>query len=69
MVFKHFQDSLNLEDLTNGFIQLHQLCSHVIANHIFESMVQVIGASWLLALAKPSNGISSIEVGKRFIGW
>ncbi len=69
MVFEHFRDYFDLEDSMNGFIQLHQLCSHVVANCILGSMAWVIGASWLLALAKPSSGIRSIAVGKYFIGW
>jgi hypothetical protein len=32
MVFKHLQDYFDLEDSMNGFIQLHQLCSHVAIN-------------------------------------
>jgi hypothetical protein len=38
MVFEHLQDSFDLEDLVSGFIQLHQLCSHVAAIHILGSM-------------------------------
>lgn len=34
MVFKHFQDSFDLEYSTNSFIQLHQLSSHVAINYI-----------------------------------
>jgi hypothetical protein len=29
MVFEHVRDLSDLEDSMNGFIQLHQLCSHV----------------------------------------
>jgi hypothetical protein len=38
MVFKHFQDFFDLEDSTNGFIQLQQLCSHVAVDFIPRSM-------------------------------
>jgi hypothetical protein len=34
MVFEHFQDSFDLEDSINSFIQLHQLNSHVAINYI-----------------------------------
>jgi hypothetical protein len=33
-VFEHFQDSFNLEDLANGFIQLHKLNSYVVVGCI-----------------------------------
>jgi hypothetical protein len=29
MVFEHFRDSFDPKDLASGFIQFHQLCSHV----------------------------------------
>lgn len=64
MVFKHFQDSFNLKDLGSGFIQLHQLCSHVVVGRIFGSMAQVFRANWFLVLAKPFNDICLIIVGK-----
>jgi len=69
IVFEHFRNSFDLEDSTNGFIQLHQLCSHVAMNCILGSMVQVIGVNWFLAVAKPFKGIRSIAVGKCFISW
>jgi fucose permease len=39
MVFEHLQNSFNLKDLGSGFIQLHQLCSHVVVGCIFGFMV------------------------------
>lgn len=39
MVLKYLQDYFDLEDSTNGFIQLHQLCSHVAVGRIPRSMV------------------------------
>jgi hypothetical protein len=38
MIFEHLQNSFDLEDLISGFIQLHQLCSHVVAGCILGSM-------------------------------
>jgi hypothetical protein len=64
MVFKHLQDSFNFEDSTSGFIQLHQLCSHVAIDHILGSMVQILGVSKLLALAKSFGGIRLIVMGE-----
>jgi hypothetical protein len=63
MVFEHLQYLFNHEDLASGFIQLHQLCSHVVVNHIFGSMARVLRASWFLVLAKPFNDIRLIVVG------
>jgi len=57
MVFEHFLDSFNLEDLANGFIQLHQLNSHVVIGCITQSMACIIGVVKILTLAKPSSGI------------
>jgi hypothetical protein len=34
MVFEHFQNCLDLEDLVTNFIQHHQLSSHVAISHI-----------------------------------
>jgi hypothetical protein len=34
MVFEHFQDSFDLEDSINSFIQFHQLSSHVAISYI-----------------------------------
>ncbi len=64
MFFKHFCNSFNLENPTNDFIQLHQLCSHVAISHTPKSMVQVSGASWPLVLAKMFSGIHPIVMGE-----
>jgi hypothetical protein len=50
----------------NGFIQLHQLCSHVLVDYILESMAWIFGAIQLLTLAKPFGGIRPIIIGKTF---
>ncbi len=63
-VFKHLQDYFHLKDSTNGFIQLHQLCSHVAINYISRFVVPILGANRLLALAKFFGGIHLIAVGK-----
>ncbi len=55
MVFEHFRYSFDLENSMSGFIQLHQLCSHVATIRISRSMVRVLRANWHWALAKPSN--------------
>jgi hypothetical protein len=39
MVFEHLQDSFDPKDSTSGFIQLHQLHSHVATRHILGSTV------------------------------
>jgi len=67
MVFEHLQNSFDFEDSMSRFFQLHQLCSHVIVNHIPRSMAWVIGANWFLALAKPSNDMCSVIVRKNSI--
>jgi len=67
MVFEHLEKKIDFEDSMSGFLQLHRLCSHVIVNRILRSMAWVIGANWFLTLAKPSNGICSIIVGKNSI--
>jgi hypothetical protein len=45
MVFKHLKDFFDFEDSTNGFIQLHWLCSHAAIGFILRSMVRIFGAS------------------------
>jgi len=64
MAFKHLRNSFNLEDLTNGFIELQQLCSHVVISHFPMFMVRVLGANRFLALVKTFSGIRSIIMGE-----
>jgi hypothetical protein len=66
MVFEHVRDLFDLEDSMNVFIQLHQLCSHVVVGCNLGCVVWILGACWLLALAKLSSGIHLIAVGKTF---
>jgi hypothetical protein len=66
MVFEHLQDFLNLKDLMNGFIQLHQHGSHVVVSYIPWFIAQILSAI-KLALAKPSGGIRLIIVGEAFL--
>jgi hypothetical protein len=66
MVFEHLQDYFEPEDLTHGFIQFHQLCSHVAMGRIPRFVVQVLGVSRLLSLVKPFSGIHPIVVEKVF---
>ncbi len=63
MVFEHFQDSFNLEDLANGFIQLHKLNSYVVIGYIAQSMAHIICVVKFLTLAKPSSDIQPITMG------
>jgi hypothetical protein len=69
----HLTWSLNIfETLLTLKIQLvasfnfTNLYSHMAIGHIFGSLVHVFGVNWFLALAKPSDGIRLIVVGKAF---
>jgi hypothetical protein len=64
MVFEHLQNPFNLEDSTNGFVELQQLCSHVVISRFPRSMVQVLGANKFLVLVKPFSGIHLIIMGE-----
>jgi hypothetical protein len=64
IVFEHLQNLFDLEDSTNAFPQLFQVCSHVVMNHIPMPIVWVFGATKLLALAKSFEGIHLIVVGE-----
>ncbi len=64
MVFKHLRNSFNLEDSANGFIELQQLCSHVVINRFPRSMARILGANRILALVKPFSGIRLIIMGE-----
>jgi len=66
MVFKHFQDLFNLEDLINNISQLFMVCCYVIVRRISKSIAKALGATKLLTLAKPSSGIQPIAIGKVF---
>jgi hypothetical protein len=64
MVFEHLRNSFNLQDSTNGFIELQQLCSHVVISRFPRFMAQVLGANKFLELVKPLSGIRSIIMGE-----
>jgi hypothetical protein len=54
------------KDFANNFLQLHQLSSHVAMGHSPRSIIHVLGAIRLLALAKHSGGIKVITMGEVF---
>ncbi len=64
MVFEHLQDCFHPKDLTSGYPQLFQLCSHIVKGHIPRQIACVLSATRLLAMTKPLNGINPIIVGK-----
>ncbi len=63
MVFEHFLDLFDLKDSTNEFLQLFQMNSNVVANHIPRSIVPTLGLARLLAFAKPFGSIWPIMAG------
>jgi len=63
MVFKHLQNCFHLEDSTNGFAQLFQLCSHITQGHIPHQITHILIRVHLLTMTKPSSGICPIVVG------
>jgi len=67
MVFEHLQDYFDPKDSTNGFIQLHQLCSHVAINCIPGFVVQILGVNKLLVLTKSFGGIPFYCSGRNII--
>jgi hypothetical protein len=62
MVFEHLQDFFNLEDLASGFLQLFQLCFHIVKGHIPLQIAHDFGAACLLT-TKPLSGVHPIAVG------
>jgi hypothetical protein len=64
MVFEHFRNSFDLEDLINNFFNLFILCSYVVAGCFFEIIFQILGIVWLLTLVRPSKGIWPISMGE-----
>jgi hypothetical protein len=63
MVFEHLWDAFHLEHSVTNFIQLHQLSSHVAMGHFPGSIVCILDAIRIWALAKPSGGIKAIVMG------
>lgn len=66
MVFKHLRDLFNLEDSTNNISHLFMVCCYATIGQISGNIAKAFGATRLLALAKPSNGIQLITIGKVF---
>jgi hypothetical protein len=64
MVFEHFRNSFDLEDLINNFFNLFILCSYIVAGCFFEIIFQILGIVWLLTLVRPSKGIWPISMGE-----
>lgn len=48
VVFEHLRDLFNLEDPTNWFPQLFQVCSHVVISRVLGPIAQVFGVARLL---------------------
>jgi hypothetical protein len=63
MVFEHLWDVFDFKDSISDFIQFHHLSSHVAMGHFLRSIVHVLDAFRIWALAKPSSGIKLIVVG------
>ncbi len=51
MVFKHFQDVFDQQDLTSGFPQLFLVCSYVDVGCIPRNITKALGVTKLLTLA------------------
>jgi hypothetical protein len=64
MVFEHFLDLFDPKDSTNEFLQLFQMNSNVVVNHIPRSIVPTLGVARLLVFAKPFRSIWPIMVGE-----
>jgi hypothetical protein len=64
MVFEQFQNYFHLEDSTNRFPQLLQLCFHIVQSHIPHQIMHILGAIRLLTMTKPSGGVCSIVMGE-----
>jgi hypothetical protein len=66
MVFEHLRDYFHLEDSVSGFLQLFQLCFHIAHVHIPPQIACVLGATYFLAMTKPSNEVYPIIMGETF---
>jgi hypothetical protein len=52
MVFEHFYNYFHLEDYTNGFSQLFQLCFHITQGHILHQITHILGVAHFLTMTK-----------------
>jgi hypothetical protein len=66
MVFEHFRNCFDLEDLASNFIEFHQLCSHMVVGCIFGYVARVFQANQFLALVKLFGAICMFVVGTTF---
>lgn len=64
MVFEHLCDAFDLKNSTSGFIQLHQLSSHVGMGHFLGPITCVLGVVKFLALVKPLGSMRPIAMSK-----
>jgi hypothetical protein len=64
MVFEHLWNYFHLENSTNGFPQLFQLCFHFAQGHIPPRITRVLRVAYLLAMIKLLGGVCPIIVGE-----
>jgi hypothetical protein len=67
MVFEHLFGSFILEHPSSGFLELFQATDVVVRGDIPRLVALVLGVSRLLAMAKDTNGLYLIVIGKVFI--
>jgi hypothetical protein len=64
MIFEHLRNIFDPKDLVSDFSQLFPVCSYVVTGCILGNIIKALGATRLLALAKPSSGIRPITIGE-----
>jgi hypothetical protein len=64
MVFEHFRNCFHLGDSTSGFLQLFELCSHIVKSHIPPQIARVLCATHLLTMTKLLSKVRPIIVGE-----
>jgi hypothetical protein len=67
MVYEHLSGCFILEDPSSGFSKLFQIVAIIVHEDILKSVALVLGVSRLLAMAKDTNGLCLITVGKVFL--
>ncbi len=66
-IFEHLRNIFDPKDLVGDFSQLFSVCSYVVTGCILGNLVKALGATRLLALAKPFGDIRLITIGEYLV--
>jgi hypothetical protein len=63
-VYEFLQDYFVLDDFTNDFDLIFEICEHIICGHVPPLVSHLLVASRLLALEKQIGGVQPLVIGE-----